>query len=345
MLALALVRGPIVWGLGALALLTPRVVRAEGPWPPFAESRRAVCVGGPGALDAPEAFSVRGQDYQLEGHKLVQLTRDADKVLRIGVVSAIKDARPETLAQVDRAIDWLAAQGLDLLVLNGDLGTSELDLEATFPRIAARGFLTVATIGNTESCGSFNRAAYDVHQQHPSFVNGNWARVLVLDDATVLTLPGYHDRAFVHTGGGAHYKPTDLEVLDQMARAAPKPHVLVAHGPPRQAGKAALDLTYDDGNVGNPAMTELIEGLDIKFGLFGHILEAGGRGTDLKGKARAPRKWHPSLYVNAGTINPDPWAMLDKKTSTGLAIHVELEAGKRARYRVERFRPPPAPAP
>jgi hypothetical protein len=87
-------------------------------------------------------------------------------------------------------------------------------------------------------------------------------------------------------------------------------------------------------------MSELIGDLKIHFGIFGHILEAGGRASDLTGKTKLLQKaWQPALYVNAGTLNPDPWSMLDGTTSHGMGLYVEVEP-KRARYEIEKL---PAP--
>src|SRR5439155_26001702 len=72
--------------------------------------------------------------------------------------------------------------------------------------------------------------------------------------------------------------------LARIARGAPSPVVLVTHGPPRQSGKLALDVTEDGHNVGAPDLATAIAEAKINFGVFGHILESGGRATDLEGK-------------------------------------------------------------
>jgi Icc-related predicted phosphoesterase len=311
-----------------------------GSWEAFADERRAECDGPRGELDPPIELSAGGHRYRLHGHRLVQLDQDPDQRLRIGVISAIKDDREETLVAVRALLRRLQKEGIDVLVANGDLATNEFQMDTVFPVLAEAGVLVVATIGNTESCGSFNRAAFEVHKKSPNFINGNWVRRLELDDATLLTLPGYYNRPFVHTGGAAVYNAEDLDELRRLAKDAPTPRVLISHGPPQMSGKKALDVTLDAGNVGDPQMTELIKDLKINFGISGHILEAGGRGTDLSGKqVRAPKKLHPTLFVNAGTANPDPWGMLDGSTSYGMGLWVEI-AGKKARYQVERLPQP-----
>lgn len=307
-------------------------------WDAFIEDRRGNCLATTGELPEPMEITAGKHRYRLEGHRLVQIDRDKDSVLRIGIISATKDDREETLAAIRKMIQRLKKRRIDVLVANGDLASDEFQMETVFPVIAEAGVLVIALTGNTESCGSFNKIADGVFRKNPVFINGNWVRRIELDDATLLTLPGYYDRRFTHTGGASCYGAKDVEALGRLAKGAPGPLVLVSHGPPKMRGKKAIDVATDVGNVGDPAMTAFIQDLKIPFGLFGHILEAGGRGTDLTGtKPRKPKKWHPSLYVNAGTLNPDPWTMLDGKTSNGMGLYVEVDK-KRARYEVEKMK-------
>ena len=102
-------------------------------------------------------------------------------------------------------------------------------------------------------------------------------------------------------------------------------------------GAAGIDRATGAGHVGDPALAALLKEQRIRFGLFGHILEAGGRASDLAGRRRRRENvWHPNLFVNAGTINPDPWPMLNGSTSYGMALYVEVK-GKKARYSVIRL--------
>ncbi|MCK6550864.1 metallophosphoesterase, partial [Myxococcota bacterium] len=308
-------------------------------WKAFVDARSGRCLGPRGELAAPITIEAKGHRYELRGSTLVQLDKDADSVLRIGVISATKDDREPTLAAITELVRRFEKRGVDLIVANGDLATDEFEMEAIFPAFAGTGLLVVATIGNTESCGSFNKIAAATFESKKNLVNGNWVRRLELDDGTLLTLPGYYDRKFTHTGGASCYVEKDLEELRAIAKGAPPPLVLVSHGPPKTKVKTGIDVAYDGSNVGDAAMTELVRDLAIPFGLFGHILEAGGRGSDLDGKARAPKAWHPTLYVNAGSANPDPWRMLDGKSSNGLGLYVEIDT-KRGRFDVERLDPP-----
>jgi Icc-related predicted phosphoesterase len=303
-------------------------------WDAFAHSRGGNCIGSAGELDEPIELSAGKHRYKLFGHRLVQADQDRDKLVRIGVVSATKDDRSETLQAIKHMYALFKRKKIDLIIANGDLASDEFQMETVFPALADTDVLVVALTGNTESCGSFNKIASDTFKSHPNFINGNWVRRIELDDATLITVPGYYDRRFVHTGGASVYNGDDLRALEQIAKGSSSPLIIVSHGPPKMSGKKAIDVATDIGNVGDPALTELIKDLKIPFGIFGHILEAGGRGTDLSGKrSYKPKKWAPALYVNAGTLNPDPWRMLDGKASYGMALYVEVEK-KRARYEV-----------
>lgn len=307
----------------------------------FAAARRGECVGKKGSLDEPLTFSAGGHQYRLEGHRLVQLDKDKDRRLRIGVISATKDDRDETLAAIDALFAKLKKQKIDVLVVNGDLATQEINPdEKLFPKLASLGVLTIVTIGNTESCGLFNQAATAVFGTSKNFVNGNWVRQIELDDGVLYTLPGYYDRRFAHTGGAEKYKDEDLYALKGMLKEGPGPKILVSHGPPKAKGRHGIDIVTDGDHVGDQRMTELMKVAKVPFGIFGHILESGGRGADIDGKRRvAPGKWSKELVVNAGTANPDPWVLLNDKTSYGMALWVEID-GKRARYRVFRLPEP-----
>ncbi|MEO1175452.1 MAG: hypothetical protein AAFX94_25875, partial [Myxococcota bacterium] len=80
-----------------------------------------------------------------------------------------------------------------------------------------------------------------------------------------------------------------------------------------------------------------INGADIKYGIFGHILESGGRavGGDMKTPIEEKSE-SPTLFVNAGSISGDPWGMNDGSTSYGMAMIITIE-GKTAAYEVKRF--------
>src|SRR5207244_6981531 len=160
----------------------------------------------------------------------------------------------------------------------------------------------------------------------------------------LVSLSGYHDKTYLHLSGGCIYTEQALTDAQSAIRAADDPVVMLVHGPPKQSGKQALDYVPGAGNVGDQKLTDLIKQLKVPFGTFGHILEAGGHGTDLAGKPLPPKKLHPALYVNQGSANPLIWKMNDGTTAYGLAAILTVD-GKKASYEVLKApKPPPPPA-
>jgi hypothetical protein len=67
----------------------------------------------------------------------------------------------------------------------------------------------------------------------------------------------------------------------------------------------------------------------IRFGVFGHILEAGGRATDLEGKKPVKAgQAVPALYVNPGPAFADPWSLNSGGVSRGMAAILIIKGGK-----------------
>src|SRR5262249_18095873 len=138
-------------------------------WAEFADARRGKCVGAAGSIATPIEFEVGARKYRIEGHRLIELGDDKDKGLRIGLLRATKDDRAETLAAIATMLERFEKRKVDVIVANGDLATDEFEMENLFPALAKAKVLVVATIGNTESCGSFNKIADDVFAKNRNF--------------------------------------------------------------------------------------------------------------------------------------------------------------------------------
>ncbi len=326
----------------ATLLLTaaPAEATAHASWDDYMKANRLVCPGPIDTLATPRVLTLGGKTYKHSGYRLDVETPDGDKKVVIGVVSAVKDVSPGTRHNLAAALAWFKAEGVEWLVANGDLALEEFDLEEVIELLAAPGLPTLVIPGNSESTGSFARALKDRADKHPHVVNGILVRQIVADDVELWTVPGYHDRRFVHQDAGCLYKEEDIAALAALTPAGDRPLMLVSHGPPRGKGKNAIDWIFDKQNVGDPMLSDLIKKKKISFGLFGHILEAGGIGVggDFATRTGAG-KLTPALYVNAGTLSGDPWQMNDGSTGTGMALVVTLDHGK-AKYAVQRFTPP-----
>ena len=307
-------------------------------WADFGELRSGDCLGEAGKLDKPIHIDTGKFQYELRGSELVELSKNKAASLKIGVISATKDDRGITISAMNALIDWMKSENIQILLANGDLATNSLQMGKIFSTLASSGAVVIAYTGNTESCGSFNRVATSVFNKYPNFLNGNWVRKLDLHHAVMVTLPGYYDKRFTHVSGAAHYRAKHLEQLVEMFEESKKPVIFTSHGPPKMKGKYGIDIASGVGHVGDQEMADMLDFEEVSFGIFGHILEAGGLASNLSGnKKREEDQWYKSLFINAGAANPDPWPMLNGKTTYGMGAIFELK-GTKARYKVKKLK-------
>jgi hypothetical protein len=154
----------------------------------------------------------------------------------------------------------------------------------------------------------------------------------------LLALPGYFEKRFSRSGACA-YKDADLKNLQDLGTALRKKGdavILTSHGPPKNDNALGIDVASEGkANVGDPRVTALLDRADIRFGIFSHILEAGGRAVadapgstaviDLKKRKTYKTPARDSLFINVGSASALPWTMLDNSASEGLAAIFELD--------------------
>ncbi|MBN2359904.1 MAG: metallophosphoesterase [Deltaproteobacteria bacterium] len=314
---------------------------APSTWSAFEERYLLECRAPVGISVEPVVRTVRGVKYRIEGSRVVR-EGAAPKRIVVGILSALKDVTPETRANVQRAVAAFKRARVDIVVANGDVALNEFDLEEAMKLLGQTGFPTFVLIGNSEGRGAFNRAFTLAEKEYPNLFNINWVRHVDLGVVDLVSLAGYYNRPFIHQKSGCHLAPEDVEetgrLVDQL-NAKGRTVVVVSHAPPKSRGADAIDRAEQFGNVGDPEILKLIDERKIRFGLFGHILEAGGRASsDVRlGKPAKPKKKHPQLYVNAGAASAMPWQLLGGKTARGMAMIVTIEASG-ASYEVLRLR-------
>lgn len=324
------------------------VARASGPeaaspatWDAYQEVNSLTCVGTLDRLPGTEIRDHAGFRYEFSGSvarvRRFSPSRHAGEA-RLGVLAGIKDLDTATRSSLDEFIARFRTEEVDAILVGGDSAYNEEALGGVFAYLAATQLPVVVVVGNAESRSAFNRAAREVSREAPNLINADLARRIDGDGFDVITLPGYHDRRFVHASAACLYRPQDVETLRRLARECDDPVILLAHGPPRQRGAGALDFVPGPGNVGDPAITRALATARIPFGIFGHVLEAGGRVTDLSGKvAVKPGSWAKAAYVNPGAANALPWRLNGGGTTWGSAAVLRLKGG---RMRVDILRAP-----
>ncbi|MCA1826504.1 MAG: metallophosphoesterase [Myxococcales bacterium] len=306
---------------------------ALAPYEQYQVDNETTCISkADHAFAAADVWTADGFRFELAGAR-AEVHAAQPKEARLGLLSAIKDFSPETRANLTQFLAAFRKAGVAGVIVDGDSAYGVDDQDSTladlFTWLGGQGLPVYAIIGNSESRSSFNRALLAAYRKHPNVINLNLVRRVEGDGFTLVSLPGYYDQRYIHESAGCRYKPEDAQELTRIARGAPSPVVLVTHGPPRQSGRAALDVTEDGHNVGDPDLAAAIAEAKINFGVFGHILESGGRATDLDGrKPVKPGLVAPALYVNPGPAFADRWALNSGGTSRGMAAILTLRNGK-----------------
>jgi Icc-related predicted phosphoesterase len=308
-------------------------------WAEVPEKIGGACPGPLFKLPKPEAFTLKGAAWSIEGSTMRRAGGPWQGKLTLGVLGAVKDAEDGTRRNIQKAMKLFAKQQVDFVVVNGDIAESN-EVRRVFQMLGEELTLPIFVhSGNIEWTTAFTDAWIDVAKQHPHLVNMNWIRHVDFGGVHLVSLPGWSVRRYVKDGA-CYYDAENVDALRPLIdeiKAAGGTVILTAHGPPKSFGKAAIDTAdLSDGfqNVGDEALQKLILEEEIPFGLFSHILEAGGRATsDLKKGAplKMPMKQGaPRLYINAGSSSSFGWQMNDGSTSRGLAAVVVVE-GKLAK--------------
>lgn len=278
------------------------------------------------SLATPESRTIGGATFTLHGSRLEYTGAPTKGPLAMGVLGSVKDATPETRANLAVAAREFKRAGVAFVVVNGDLVGETSDSVGPIVDALGETFSIPVFVhsGNSEWTSAFSEAVNGAAAKWPQVVNMNIIRDVDWAGIHVISLPGYHDRKFLRQGA-CHYSSDDVDAVAAYAKALTDRGdvvVLSAHGPPKGRGTQALDVLHDGDNVGDEQLANLLRG-GVSFGLFSHILESGGRALDDVDATTAvalPRKAATKrLYVNVGAATSFGWGMIDGRTSRGMA--------------------------
>jgi predicted phosphodiesterase len=302
-------------------------------------SSEADCVGRI-ATTPVQSLLVGGKTYERVGSTVTLKGGDADDEFVLGQLSDIKDHNPDNAANLQKAVDWFKTQRVDAIAISGDVGESAASIQAVLETVGAAAVPVLVVIGNRETRMDFVAGVTAAQAKFPGVINMNQVRVFNTDDVSVVSLPGYYNRRYLYSGDGCAYTKSDVAEVGTLATSATGANrVLLSHGPPRQAGANAIDRIHEGANVGDPEITELLKKGLYPFGMFGNILEAGGRGTDVTGSKRIGQEtWTDALYLNPGPMDAVPWNMIEGPPSRGMAAIMKFK-GKQASYQIFRVVP------
>lgn len=300
----------------------------DTPYFKFLKSHLLKCSGQGEKFQKPIEMEMSGRKFSFDGRSLDLQGPDPDGVVTIGTLGAIKDFSKETQAALDFFLEKFKKDKVDVIVLDGDIAATEFEITQVVLYCAKTGLPVLALIGNTEGRTAFNRALLNAAKVAANAINFDLVRRVDLGGAVLVSLPGYLDKKFVHQSGGCSYKPKDVQGIAGLIKDAKTPVVVVSHGPPAGKDKNALDTAVEAGNVGDARLAGFLLDHKVPFGIFCHILEAGGRALDMNGKLVKTKEWIPNVYMNVGSANPLPWQLNSGKLSCGMASVLKIKDGK-----------------
>lgn len=287
--------------------------------------------------DCVGPFTTEGDAVQLalgsrkatvRGSVLEVLEPDADRQVTFGLIANLKEPTDENLSNLARYVAFFRESNAEAILVAGDSGKSKDDIRGVLTPLAKTGLPVFVIPGNWETRDDFNGALDELSSAHPNVVNMSKVRLVKFDDASIVSLPGYYDRRFIHAGdAGCQYFPEDVAALAPIVAAAAPPAILLAHAEPLGEGGGAIDW-FGDGNAGDPHVKEFLAAHPVPFGVFANIHEAGGSATDHEGHVVRAGEAKERLYLNVGLADSTPWRLNDRTWSYGMAAVLRVDSGK-----------------
>ncbi|OGQ90608.1 MAG: hypothetical protein A2289_06465 [Deltaproteobacteria bacterium RIFOXYA12_FULL_58_15] len=290
------------------------------------------CVGPIGA-GTPESIKVGETEWEQNGSTLTLKSPKLES-LTLGAVSDIKEDTEENRVNLKVAADVFKREKVDAIIVSGDTGEDQAQIEASLGILAAVGVPVFNIVGNREGKTEYGKAMVALRARHGNVFDLNTIRRVDTPVADIVSMPGYYNPSYIHHDDGCQYFSADVALLEKLVKSCDSPTILVSHGGPRQEGAQAIDRTAEGANVGDPGLSNLITSAQIPFGIFGNIHEAGGRATDASGKNLLKQgEMHPQLFLNPGAADGVRWPMNDGSLSVGMAAMLKVE-GDKAKYTV-----------
>jgi Icc-related predicted phosphoesterase len=319
----------------------PEPQKPAAPPPPPAEAQPHADKECAAPLDPGPAsdLTVGTRKGTVSGSKLTFSDKDTDGVLTLGVLGPMNEDSGENMLALKKYLKFFTDEKVDAIIFPGDVGEVADGIARVLKTAAADSKVPVfVLIGNSECRAEYTDGVDAAKKDASNIVNLNAFRVVEFPEATLVSLPGYHDPNFMRCQTGCRYFKSTVDEVVQAAKASKPPVVLVAHGPPHGTGNAALDFSSaGDINAGDAEVNRAIKEGSIAFGLFSNIKESGGRATTEAEATTQLKEGTPSktLFLAAGPGDTMKWSMNDGTTSFGMAQIVSIKDGQ-ASFKVMR---------
>jgi len=317
----------------ALILVGPDAFGAPRPNSVASAGRADPQCAAPLKASAAKEVKIGQRIGMLAGHKLTFTDGNPDSRLSLGVLGPINEDSGRNLLALRKYLEFFSDEKVDAIVVTGDVGELSQGITRVLTVLGASKLPVLVVIGNRECRGEFNDGVAAAQREFSNIVNMNQVRAVEFPQATLISLPGYHDPNYINCASGCRYYKSTVDEVIQLAKASRAPVMLISHGPPRGEGSQALDYAILGGNVGDPEITRAIREGNIAFGAFSNIKEAGARATDLPGTTLIPPSTPAkTLFLNPGPADSMRWEMNDGNRSYGMAAVFTIE-GKLASWK------------
>lgn len=315
----------------------PAPVVPPPPPPPASASgiSNPECVGPFTADGEATEFKVGAHTFKRQGATLSVTDPDGDDQVVFGVIANLKEGTGENFYNLKRYLEFFQAEKAEAILVAGDSGETRDGVAQVLEPLAKSGLPTFVIPGNREARADFRAAIAELATKYPNVIDMSKTRLVKFDDASIVSLPGYYDKRFIHVGdAGCQYFKQDVEALGPIVAAAAQPVILLSHAEPNGHGNEAIDA-FGDGNAGDANLTAFLRSHPVPFGIAANIHEAGGRATDIDSNVVREGEGKPHVYLNPGLADSTPWKLNDGTWSYGMVATMTVK-GKLASFKTFR---------
>jgi hypothetical protein len=279
-----------------------------------------------------ESFKLAPLTIERDGYEM-EIRGIERGVVILGLISGINEPNGATVANIGYFLDRFKAAGAQAVVVAGGVGLTAREVEQNLAALAAAPVPVLISPGAQESFDVLRQAILSLRKRYRQLIDLTLVRRVRLGHVSLISLPGYHNAFYLEAKErGCAYEPGDLADVVALAKGE-RCAVLVSASPPRGIGARAVDRGRGGVNIGDPALARELDAAGIRFGLFGHVYEAGGQATLADGSSPvAAGVWSDALFVQAGAADAVPLSLVSGGRSVGMAQIVEF-SGPRGRYR------------
>jgi hypothetical protein len=313
----------------------------------------ALCVGCKGPTE-PSSSSQNGNEYlkcaEVDGDSHIEkinlppltLVRDgqdlkisglSSSIVSVGLLSGIHELTAESKKNLQFFFNQFKAAKVQAIIVVGGVGKTKKQITEIFNELGLAPVPVLITPGAQESYGGLKAVFKKLHKKFPHLVDMTAVRRVMMKQVNFISLPGYYNPFYLEARSqGCSYEKSDLDSLENFVMKD-MANVLVSATPPKGSGPFDPDLGRGNIHIGDPDLTQMLAPSSIRFGLFGHVYEAGGNAVSKnQNDALAPGIWHPSMYLQAGSADAIPVRLTNGGRVAGIA-HIVDFSGHRVRFK------------